>query len=358
MRPSCFDNGECEEFIRVICLNYDYIIISDIIPDAFTFIVNSCPTKIVLEITNRFDIFVKDNERNEYLSRFSNNILESGKNGGNVTVVANNPYETFYACQAGVYIPYHYLIRPLGVAPPEVTSRVLSLTKKFMNKEKIAIIDRTWQDKGITKIYLEKYKINYKLLDWMYGGPIVLASYKAVIILPYQVSVMKMMENFRCGVAMMIPTLRFFSEELVIKDEYTFAAKSLKEVENGYGMYMEWYQPEFSKYFVYFDSWEEMSNLVETYNFSQLKEDVKNFIKNEYEDIILNSWKSVFNLPPYSDEKENDENNTNLDDENENYKYNVTTEDRHNNINKKNKFLIYNSKPECINAPHHSFYNY
>jgi len=44
---------KCKNFVKNICSSYDYVIISDIIPDSYTFLTNECNAKIILEITNR-----------------------------------------------------------------------------------------------------------------------------------------------------------------------------------------------------------------------------------------------------------------------------------------------------------------
>ena len=36
-----------------MCNRYDFIVISDIIPDSYIYLTNPCKAKIILEITNR-----------------------------------------------------------------------------------------------------------------------------------------------------------------------------------------------------------------------------------------------------------------------------------------------------------------
>ncbi|ORX45829.1 hypothetical protein BCR32DRAFT_251894 [Anaeromyces robustus] len=52
-RPKCFMEDKCKKFVKNICSQSDYVIISDIIPDSYIFLTNECHSKIVLEITNR-----------------------------------------------------------------------------------------------------------------------------------------------------------------------------------------------------------------------------------------------------------------------------------------------------------------
>jgi len=36
-----------------MCSNYDYIVVGDIIPDSYIFLINKCKANIILEMTNR-----------------------------------------------------------------------------------------------------------------------------------------------------------------------------------------------------------------------------------------------------------------------------------------------------------------
>ncbi|ORX69315.1 hypothetical protein BCR32DRAFT_272453, partial [Anaeromyces robustus] len=222
-RPKCFMEDKCKKFVKNICSQSDYVIISDIIPDSYIFLTNECHSKIVLEITNRFDLMVAKNNLIDYYEKFGRAIIENK----NITIVENNPYEVFYACQKGIFIPNYYLIRPVGFAPDEV------LLKDYkVIHEEIAIIDRTDQDSNVSARQLKKLKIKHRVLNKDYGGPLVLSNYKALLILPYQVSIMKMMENFRYGVVMLIPTEKLFRE---LSDDmyYEFPESDLKDVPDG-----------------------------------------------------------------------------------------------------------------------------
>ena len=70
-KPNCYyTRDKCKSFVRAKCLEFDYIIISDIIPDSYIFLINKCDTKIILEITNRFDYGVPKFEKKIIIKRF------------------------------------------------------------------------------------------------------------------------------------------------------------------------------------------------------------------------------------------------------------------------------------------------
>jgi len=67
-KPNCYyTRDKCKSFVRAKCLEFDYIIISDIIPDSYIFLINKCDTKIILEITNKFDYGVPKFEKKKLL---------------------------------------------------------------------------------------------------------------------------------------------------------------------------------------------------------------------------------------------------------------------------------------------------
>jgi len=295
-RPKCFIKDKCKEFVENLCTKYDYVIISDIIPDSYIFLTNKCPTKIILEITNRFDLMVAKNNKIDYYEKFGKAINENK----NITVVENNPYEVFYACTYGIFIPNYYLIRPVGFAPDEV----LQKDYKAIHEE-IAIIDRTDQDSGISVRELKKLKIKHRILNKDYGGPLVLANYKALLILPYQVSIMKMMENFRYGVVMLLPTERLF-RELSSELYYEFPEKDLKDVPDGLVNYMEWYNKEFKEFFVYFDNWEELPEIIKKTDFVRYRRKEMDYMK-KYEEKAIDLWAQVLQIKPPNDQITNDQ---------------------------------------------------
>eukprot|EP00833_Pecoramyces_ruminatium_P015031 jgi/Orpsp1_1/1189063/evm.model.d7180000069189.1 len=51
-RPSCYKVDRCKSYVKIICNKYEYIVVSDIIPDSYVYLTNYCRSKIVLEITN------------------------------------------------------------------------------------------------------------------------------------------------------------------------------------------------------------------------------------------------------------------------------------------------------------------
>ena len=289
--PECYCKDKCSSFVKEKCYEFDYIIICDTIPDSFVFLINKCNKKIILEITNRFDFGIKD--KNYY------KIFAKALRNKNIIVVENNPFEVYNACEKNVFIKNYYLIRPIGNPPNIVVKK-----EHDHYHDIVAVIDNIYQQ--TSKLLMKKLneiKLPYKILPHKYGGPLVLSTYKAIIMLPYQVSVMKMMENLRYGVPMIIPSEKLLRE--LIKGNYSFAAPKLFKIKNGVKHYIEFYNDLFRDYFIYFDSFNDLHNIITNVDFKTLREKEKKFMKY-YEQKAIKMWAEVLDISTLKESKISD----------------------------------------------------
>ena len=287
--PKCYNNDKCISFVKEKCSEFDYIIICDTIPDSIVFLINKCNKRIILEITNRFDFGIKD--KNFY------KIIAKAIKRENIIVVENNPFEVYYACEKNVFIKNYYLIRPIGNPPNNI---IMKEHKQY--HDIIAIIDK-YQTSKLLMQKLNDVKLPYKILPFKHGGPLVLSTYKAIIMLPYQVSVMKIMENLRYGVPMIIPSEKLLRE--LIKGKYYFPAKQLFKISNGVKDYIEFYNDLYKDYFIYFDSFNDLHNIIKNTDFKTFREKEKNFVIL-YEQKVLKMWAEVLNISIIKENKISD----------------------------------------------------
>lgn len=140
-------------------------------------------------------------------------------------VVVNNPYEIYYMCRQNIYVPHYALIRSAGY-PPYIPSSYDFNTSENP-EDKLAIILRSKQDTFLSIPALKALNIPFQTLNSRYGGPSVLAKYKALFYLPYQVSVMAMMENLRAGIIYLLPSPTMFLRLLENYSDYTFTESSI-----------------------------------------------------------------------------------------------------------------------------------
>jgi hypothetical protein len=187
-----------------------------------------------------------------------------------------------------IFIPNYYLIRPIGYPP----NNILKKEHKEYH-DTVAIILTYIQDKNKLLVELKKLNISFKCLPRRYGGPLILSTYKAIIFLPYQVSIMKMMENFRYGVPMIIPSEKLLRK--LIKSNYYFCSREVFKIPNGVREYVEFYNDEFRDLFIYFDNFTEIPDIIQKTDFKTLREKEKEFMRN-YEKKAIKMWEEVLDI--------------------------------------------------------------
>ncbi|KAL6628090.1 hypothetical protein LY90DRAFT_666811 [Neocallimastix californiae] len=358
---SCLMDNNCESKYERFCREYEYIIISDIMFDVVPFLkVSTCKAKIITEITNRFDVFLKDDYKTEFHKLFKN-AIETKK----IVVVVNNPYEIYYLCRSGIYVPHYALIRSTGY-PPNIQEYDESLYYHSEEpKNTIAIISRSKQDSMLSVPALQALSVPYEVLNTRYGGPKILSKFKALLYLPYQVSVMAMMENLREKIIYLLPSPSMFKRLLETYEEYTFTESSVfldqssssesgddndktksnkdnkntddEEVDNYIDSYIEdieeykepiddmnkrtekeqkikkkpimenmlsrwveWYREEFRDVFIYFEGFEELPIILNDLNnediINKKKDEIEKWVK-EMERITMSQWLTIINSP-------------------------------------------------------------
>ncbi|KAJ3307489.1 hypothetical protein HDU76_004634 [Blyttiomyces sp. JEL0837] len=238
-----------------LCQSSDVIIIGDTMPDArpiFQQLTSDggCQAKIVVELTNRFDWEVGGGDG---LYDLVKKLAEDdGRKYPNLFWVANNPWEARYLyLQTGAKINAR-LIRPVGY------SSVKPGDDKKGDPKKAAIVG-TW---GQVQPLLKLHNIPFQEVGNPYGGPEGLKGYKAVVEFPYQSSTMKLYENVATGVVTLAPSAEFF-EELVLNGTIWHWPWGNKLGEQpDWANYIEIYNSVFEPYINYFNSFSELSTLI------------------------------------------------------------------------------------------------
>jgi len=236
-----------------LCEAYDVIFVCDTIVDGRPFMVSldDCKrTKIVFLVTNRFNWLIKDHS--EYEADVRGTLTAS-----NAFWVANNQFEPRYMASKGLVPSEFPMIRPMGQSP---------IAGRFAPSNLVAFLMAPYNHlvryDGVPNI-LRTHAIAFIGLLPEYGGPKTLAKYKAVIIVPYQVSVMKFYENLAAGVLMYLPSPSFMHTlalESLRSSDYLQPATEL--CQEAFAQCLDYYQPEFVKWFYTFDSWPHLKELL------------------------------------------------------------------------------------------------
>ncbi|KAI8614033.1 hypothetical protein BC830DRAFT_415944 [Chytriomyces sp. MP71] len=234
-------------WVNALCSVSDIIIIADTVPDARGILLSllekderkRCKSNIVVELTNRFDWMISDNE--PYYRMMRNLTLNPPKN---LWWTANNPFEAaFFASRVGV-APNITLLRSMGAwdvdsqlkAKKTLYGRVLEATGLNWSEQRWKMkLDKksrhslcTVQDLETTKRpkvgdILDYYCMPIVKLNKKYGGPVGLLKFKGFVHFPYQTSVMKFYENVAMGVPQVIPTPRLIRAIVKTNNHHLFS---------------------------------------------------------------------------------------------------------------------------------------
>jgi hypothetical protein len=97
-------------------------------------------------------------------------------------------------------------------------------------------------------------------------------------------------EGINLGIPYLIPSSDFLIELSHISNFFwspPFQIPNLK--------YSEWYCEEFSNVFVYFNSWEDLSNKIKSINYEEIKNNLK-IISKKHHITQLEKWSKIFNI--------------------------------------------------------------
>ncbi|KAI8610258.1 hypothetical protein BC830DRAFT_1146604 [Chytriomyces sp. MP71] len=229
-------------WVRSLCVEADVIVAADTAPDAravLRSLLNAdpamrCGSKIVMELTNRYDWMVGDRE---VYHRMLRELLGHKQ----VRWTANNPFEgEFMRARVGVDFNVT-LLRALGVWGADETGERYktneTLTSVGQFTEVVHPSNQTryprvrWDTlariKDLQKInrpkvgeVLDYHCLPIATLPKEYGGPAALLKFKAFLDFPYQVSVMKFYENVAHGVPQLLPTPRLLRALIKSKNHH------------------------------------------------------------------------------------------------------------------------------------------
>ncbi|KAJ1556280.1 hypothetical protein HK405_003456 [Cladochytrium tenue] len=292
--------------IAALCHQYDVIIVGDTIPDGRALLdavllddPACAATHLVLEITNRFDFGIGKGEASlsEAAAAADAAAFRDALNALYVRdcrrlhVVANNPFEVYYAYVRGVRFRRWRLLRPSGHSyiPP-----LTDLKVKDAEDPVLAFKDL----KPRLRQVFDEYSISVKSLDILYGGPHALVKYRAFVESPYQVSTMKLYENLAAGVVVAVPSSRLWRElNMFGVQEYTLCWPDVRHLAPAaYPRLVDFYHPDLASAIYHFDSFDDLRRMVDP-GWSDAKE--KNaraegpLVMRHLRDVALRGWQDI-----------------------------------------------------------------
>ncbi|KAI8612299.1 hypothetical protein BC830DRAFT_1137330 [Chytriomyces sp. MP71] len=280
-------NSRAQRLIRAghpafVCSRYDVVILGDTIPHGRAILTSlleqdptlRCNSRVIVEMTNRFNWDVKD--KIAYYKLWRRLAVAAAPNGSlhnRLVFTANNNVEkAFVEHHINAKLHDVRILRPIGTStdypyPDDLdTPDILHFASRTHDTTRIFDIMRDEHN-----IPLIVFPFNHK-----YGGPNNLLLFKGFIDVPYQYSVMKFYENIAYGVPMFVPTPRFY--DFLVKKKLHFThnidvglVKQFPPFPDTpvipicgfpeWSAYFDYYDPMFEPYVYFFDSFEELSSL-------------------------------------------------------------------------------------------------
>lgn len=274
--------------------SFDIIITSDTAPLSRIFLQNNFQKKLIIWICNRFDYAHQpDAEKIGFPDKEYYNLINDVKNRPNVSIIGYTPFETYYANNIRNLSIGNECIKPIGQIG-EVYNNYTSTNVE--DKKNTFIIGPYHNDNLMMDLKSKVQSLGIKVFNGRYNGPKDLAEFAGVIHIPYAWSNIALLEAIQSETIFFIPSLTFLKYFIHTnidgekKDSFFWSPPLREDV-----LYLsEWYCEDFKDVLIYFDSWDDLKNKIETLNFNEHKK-ILRLIGDKHEKETLKKWKKYIN---------------------------------------------------------------
>lgn len=264
---------------------FDVVMTSDTGPLARIFLQNNLEKHLVIWICNRFDYYDSASLDCDFPDKEFYDLYRKASTNPKVTIVNYTKMEHVYALSKGVNTG-NVVIKPYGVIDD---NRLESYIPSHISKEDTFFIPPYHNDTYCTHLLHKCERLKITAYQGSYHGPQDIKDFKGIIHIPYAWSNVALFENFQLGLVYFIPTKRFFSE---IRNYNEFFFQDPEFLEKHLDI-AEFYDQENAPYIVYFDSWKDLKRKIKETDFSQKREEIKEFgLKKRLE--AIQKWKEIF----------------------------------------------------------------
>ena len=259
---------------------FDLIITSDTAPLSRIFLQNGWKKPLIVWICNRFDYADGLGGEDRFPDRAYYDLMRQATQQKNVRFVAYTPFEHEYMRRKGIEMGKR-TIKPLGTEEEAISNFKSAVPLKVNAGESLFIFPRL--DVGqMNRVKQGCASVGISTWTGVYNGPEDLKQFKGVLFFPYAFSNLALFENLQRGVVHFVPTMRFLSQLRCIRGGM-----------HGNLQWSEWYLKEHADYLVYFDSWAELKQKVQTTDYIAMKQRIKTF-GQQHRNSMIEEWKSLF----------------------------------------------------------------
>lgn len=267
--------------------SFDVIITSDTAPLSRVFLQNGWNKPLIIWICNRFDYCDIGSLDCNFPDGEYYELLRSARKMGNVKFIAYTPFEHYYAKSKNINTGT-LTITPCGFVDDKLTG---SSIPADVIKEQTFFLPPYHNETVFMDLSSHLKKLGIPNFCGRYNGPADLKDFKGIICLPYSWSNLALFENLQLGMVYFIPSKKFF-KQLATSGNYFHPNLSSLLHEKVFYL-SEWYYPDRKEIFVYFDSWKDLIEKVQSTDFPVMKKKVKAYAK-KHKKTMLSRWKKVF----------------------------------------------------------------
>lgn len=276
--------------------SFDLILVSDTCPISRVFLQNDYKGKLIIWICNRFDYHdtkTRCENGTDFPDKEYFDLLKNTKNMENVKLFSYTKFENTYAISKSVPIGEN-IIKPCGFISKKFIENKLSFKgihkiPDTINKKEMFFVPPYHNDTklvDVSRLLIARCIKNY---CGKYNGPRDLVNFKGIIHIPYSWSNLSLFESIQLGIIYFIPSLKFF-ETLQRKCcglffwSPPYMADKITE--------SEWYSEEHKDIFVYFSSWDNLQEKIDTLDYEAKRKYILEFGK-KHNDEMLKRWKNA-----------------------------------------------------------------
>jgi hypothetical protein len=263
--------------------SFDGIITSDTCPVSRVFLQNNWSKLLIIWICNRFDYAIQ----HEIIDPEFYSLLRDIPNRKNVYIIGNAIIEQIYAKQIKNVDVGNLVIKPLGknsisenmFKTYNETDNEIFYIPPYHNETKLMNLSQKLHSIGINN---RRERFPNHISD--------LLEYKGCICIPYAWSTIVFFERLQLGLVTFIPTIRFLIE-LFHSGNWWFQPPFNIHYPQ-HLVLSEWYCQEHENLFVFFDSWDDLTDKIKNTNYIEKTEIILDFAK-KHENDVLSKWNGI-----------------------------------------------------------------
>ena len=265
---------------------FDGIITSDTCPTSRAFLQNNYSKLLIIWVCNRFDyyMFPESNDDEFY------ELLRTIPQRNNVFIIGNTMIENYHSTKRNVDIG-NLVIKPIGKNyNPDNLTKVYTDNNEYSNK---FYIPPYYNETVYMNLSTHLTNIGINNYCGRFKDHAELVQYKAIITIPYAWSTIAYFERLQLGMVQFIPSIQFLIElykkgNFIFQPPFDVNKPELLKLS-------EWYADVNADLVVFFDSWSDLMDKVNTTNY-ELKTYVILKYAHNLEMDSLNNWQRILDM--------------------------------------------------------------